>query len=181
MSAWTVIEHKEVTNNPSEITFSSIPQTYTDLILMISGRADPDEGNGGVVLLVGFNGSYSNITGRWLAGNGSTASSSTDTAMYVMTSSNNFTASTFGNSMLYIPNYTSTTTAKSLSMDGVSENNATISRQLIKAGLWNPSTQAAITSLSLKTVTSTANKILANSSFTLYGITKGSSGGVTVS
>lgn len=182
MSAWTVIEHKKVTNNPSEITFSSIPQTYTDLILLVSGRADPNEANGGVALQIGFNGSYANISSRWLTGLGSgSAQTSSDTFIYAMTSSNDFTATTFGNSMIYIPNYTSTTTAKRVSCDGISENNATMSRQLIMSAVWNPSTQAAITSLSLKTFTSTGNKILPNSSFTLYGITKGTSGGVTVS
>jgi len=156
------------------IAFSNIPQIYDDLLLKVSGRGDPNAANGGVVFLLGFNGSYSNITGRFLAGVGSSVTSGTDTAMYITTSANDYTANTFGNSAVYISNYTSLV-AKSLSLDGVGENNATASRQVIMSGLWNPPTQAAISTINVSAVAGTGN-ILANTSFSLYGIKRGADG-----
>lgn len=176
MSGWKVIEQKDLLSDTTEIVFSSIPQTFTDLVVLVSGRANPNEANGGVVIQLGFNGSYSDISAKWLAGTGSSVALGTDTTIYVMTSSNDSTGSTFGNTTIYIPSYRSLT-AKSTSVEGISENNGVVSRQLLGSGLWNPSTQAAITSLSLRKL----DGILTGTSVTLYGIKDGSSGGVTVS
>ena len=85
-----------------------------------------------------------------------------------------YTANTFGNSVIYIANYAGST-YKSFSKDSITENNATAADQGVGAGLW--SNTAAITSLSL-TVTS---NMVAGSTFSLYGITKGSDGIVTTS
>jgi hypothetical protein len=60
----------------------------------------------------------------------------------------------------------------------VTENNATNANQGISAGLW--SNNAAISSIRLF-YTGSSNDIATGSSATLYGILKGSSGGVTVS
>lgn len=181
MSAWTVIAHTEVgSGGTKEIVFSSIPNTYTDLLVTVSGRSNVNAASGGNVLLLGFNTSYSNINSRILEGNGSTASSSTDNFIYVTCAANDYTSNTFGNTSIYIPNYTSTN-SKSVSLDGVAENNATASRLGIYAGLWSVSPAVAITGLTIKPINAPTGDILQYSSATLYGITKGSSGGVTVS
>jgi hypothetical protein len=79
------------------------------------------------------------------------------------------TASSFSNIEIYIPTYTSTSNPKSFIVDSTHENNATGTNSLyigLFGELWNPGTQAAITSL---TLTPTAN-FVQHSTATLYGI-----------
>jgi hypothetical protein len=74
------------------------------------------------------------------------------------------TANTFASTEIYIPNYTSTT-SKSVSIDGVTENNATTSYQTFTAGLSTLST--AITSVSFGLG---AGNFVQYSTFSLYGL-----------
>jgi hypothetical protein len=171
MSAWTRIAHTEL-GSASAIELTSIPGTYTDLILLFSIRGASSGFFG-----MQFNGSGSNFSSRFLYGNGAATASETRTDGYISYGSGpSETASTFANYQLYIPNYAGSTN-KSWSIDGVGENNATTAHQTIMAGLWSQT--AAITSITLNNWTTT--NLAQYSSATLYGITKGSSGGVTVS
>jgi hypothetical protein len=170
MSAWTVIGHVELTSS-NTITFSSIPQTYTDLVLLVSDRSDRAASNDALILKL--NGSTS--TGRRLYGSGSTVTSTANPDP--LDSADTSTANSFSNIIFYIANYASTTTNKSWFADGVQENNATSAHQSITAGLY--ASNSAVTSLSVQPETGTNLKQY--SSATLYGILKGSSGGVTVS
>jgi hypothetical protein len=174
MSAWKFIQHIEVPSTQATIEFNSIPSTYTDLVIMISGRSN--HSGSFADIKVGLNGSAANLTIRRLFGSGSSSgiSDAPSTELNIGSAAGS-TANTFGNAMVYIPNYTLSTT-KSLSADYVAENNATLGYTGISAGLWSQ--------------TSTVSSIILNwnagswvqySSATLYGITKGSSGGVTVS
>jgi hypothetical protein len=153
------------------VTFSSIPATYTDLVIKYSSRSDlASEGDDIKMIL---NGSTASVySTRNLKGNGSTAfsqSQSGASAPYAgMGNGNSATSSTFGNSEFYIPNYTSTTTAKSASADGVSENNGTSAVAALNAYLWNPATQAAITTIALSPFNGTL--FLQHSTFYLYGV-----------
>jgi hypothetical protein len=169
-----LIAHQELTSAASSITFSSIPQTFTDLYLLFSARGNASFVNGTVLL--NPNGSTANATARTLLGDGSGVGSGTASRIVSRDMpQNNATANTFGNGSFYIPNYTSASN-KSISSDAVSENNSTTAIQGIVANLW--SNTAAITSL---TVASESGSFVANSSFTLYGITAGSDGIVAVS
>jgi hypothetical protein len=178
MSAWTVIQHIEVPSAQATISFTNIPQTYTDLVVKISGRSSGGGGNSFDGIRVKPNGSASDLTTRLLYGLGSgTPASATDVNVSGgETSNSNATANTFGNSEIYFPNYAGSTN-KSFSSDGVSENNATQAVQVIAANLWSQTT--AITSLDF--TLESAGNWAQYSSATLYGVLKGSSGGVTVS
>jgi len=172
----TLIQHTELGSAQASITFSSIPQTYTDLYLLFSGRSDRT-GVGTDDTVVQLNSTGSNQSTRILWGTGAAAQSLTDTQPLIgeyPTSTN--TASTFGSFQVYIPNYTSSN-AKSFSADGVGENNGTTSYQSIAAGLYNSS--SAVTSILIKT--GSGSNLSQYSSATLYGILKGTSNGVTVS
>jgi hypothetical protein len=149
----------------ANMTFSSIPATYTDLCLKISGRTNVVDYND--FCKIQFNGVATNQTERTLRGNGSAASSYSDTLIYSTTAGNTATANTFGNLELYIPNYAGSNN-KSLSMDGVGENNATAALAELTAGLWSSS--AAITSITLVPYTGTLWQQY--STATLYGILK---------
>jgi hypothetical protein len=169
MATYIQIENKVLTTSTASVTFSSIPQTYTDLKLVWSTRTPnttPTTDN----MVFRLNGATTNGTNRILySTNGTSALSYADTATYTSagTVGSAATASTFSNGELYIPNYASTTTFKSFSVDTVTENNGTVSGLALGAMLWSQNT--AVTSIEL--VPNFAN-FSQYSSFTLYGISK---------
>jgi hypothetical protein len=174
-----LIAHQELTSAAASITFSSIPATFTDLYLVVSARTDVSSVFG--YAKIKFNGSSSSYSIRGLQGDGSSAYSFNNSIFFWNLAGASATASTFGNASFYIPNYTSAAN-KSISHDGVFENNATGAHATIQAGLW--SVTDPITSISLSSSNSglaDAGNFVSGSSATLYGITAGSSGGVTVS
>jgi hypothetical protein len=169
----TLIQHIELGSNQASIEFTSIPATFTDLYLLISARSDSPNG---AQLLCRLNADSGNHSSRLLEGNGSSASSaSTSTARSGQVNFQTATANTFGSIAIYIPNYRSSQ-AKSFSSDAVTENNGTLAIADINAVLYSQTT--AVTSIQL--LVSSAG-FATNSSATLYGITAGSSGGVTIS
>ena len=152
----------------ASITFSNIPQTgYTDLVIKVSARDTTTAyaSSAGISWQVQFNGLTTNLTGRYIfAGGSGTPSSGTDTSnIYGSNSTGLDTASTFGNGEVYIPNYTSSN-YKSMSIDAVSENNATAAGSRLNAGLW--SATAAITSVKILAYSAFAQY----STFSLYGV-----------
>lgn len=171
-----IIQHQELASAQASITFSSIPQTYTDLCLLLSLRSSNANIFG--IHYLRFNGSTANYSSRWLEANGSSVYSGTTTlAAYLGASvGNSTTANTFSNIAAYIPNYTSDS-AKTVSADTVGENNATTAYQTITASLWNVTNPIT----SIEVGFDGASTFLQYSSATLYGITKGSDGIVTVS
>jgi hypothetical protein len=146
----------------ASIDFTSIPGTgYTDLLIRISGRSSSTPAEG---MYIAFNGSTANFSGRYLLGDGANTSSAS-LARYVGSIFGTVgTASTFNNTDIYIPNYTSSTN-KSFSVDNVAENNATSGFQNLIAGLW--SNTAAINSIAI-----TCTGFTQHSTAVLYGISK---------
>ena len=152
----------------SSITFSSIPATYTDLVIILSARATSTTAN----ITLNLNGSATSFTGRYLTGNGSGASSTTSTTLIGTSSISTDTANTFGSLRLHLPNYTASA-YKGFYVDNVSENNGGTAYTQTFAGLWSDT--SAITSVTLN-LANFAQYTVAS----LYGLTKGS-GGATVS
>ena len=149
------------------VTFSNIPQTFTDLVLKVSSRSNRSDVNDG--FFVYLNGSTSSITAKRLYGNSS--SGSVDSGSSVLNDANTATASVFANSEIYIPNYASAN-YKSFSVDTVTENNSSTNAFVsIVAVLW--SNTAAVTSLTLTNETGTA--FMEYSTFSLYGISSNTS------
>jgi hypothetical protein len=159
-----LIQTIEVTTNTSSITFASIPQGFTDLQILSSARTDRASTSDGIDLRL--NGATANRSRRYLFGDGSTVFSGTGTDLRAGSApSATATANTFGNAFCYIPNY-SGSSAKSVSLDAVTENNATQSAQELNAGLWNDT--SAISSIELRP--SVGSNFVAGSNFYLYGI-----------
>jgi len=157
----------------SGILFSAIPQTATDIFIAFSYFCDVNDSN----MSIRFNGdSAANYTVRRLIGTGASVSSTTSTAATSIdsqsTNPSTYGANNRSSGSIYIPNYTAST-AKSLSLDSVLENNATDSRQNLIAARWSGT--AAITSVDLYNPNG-----IQFSTASLYTITKGS-GGATVS
>ena len=149
----------------SSVTFSGIPQTgYTDLVLKISARGG--QANTYATYTLAFNGSTSNRSMRQLYANGSTATSGSDANIGADSVGSTATANTFSNGEIYIPNYTSSN-FKSLSLDNVTENNATEAWAELYAPLWSDT--AAITSI---VITGLSSNFAQYSTFYLYGVAK---------
>jgi len=154
----------------SSITFSNIPQTgYTDLVVKFSVRGTAGAVSRSVYLT--FNGSATSYSEKYIQGDGTAASSGSNigSGAFIYAGEcdgGTATTSTFGNQELYIPNYTSSN-YKSVSIDAVSETNATTIYSTLVAGLW--SNTAAITSMSF---TLASGNIGQYSTFYLYGVAK---------
>ena len=146
----------------STIEFTSIPATYTDLLLTYSTRQNAGNAPS---LLVKFNNSSSNFSIRYLQGSGSSAYSGTSPSNYAGNSDGSSnTASTFASGTMYIPNYAGSSN-KSYSVDDVQENNATEAYATLIAGLWSQT--AAINQITLYNA---SNSFVQYSTATLYGI-----------
>jgi hypothetical protein len=156
------------------IDLTAIPNTYTDLVLMLSLRSNTARASSGGYATVRFNGSSSTYARRILLGDGSSSASATDANATVLVNPSDATANTFNNAVITIPNYAGST-AKSFSVDAVNENNATTADMQLMAQSWSGT--SAITQI---TLTPGAGSFVQYSVASLYGITKGS-GGATVS
>jgi hypothetical protein len=155
----------------SSISFTSIPSTYTDLVLKVSLREAT--ANNGVAKLK-FNSSATSYTARLLWGNGSSFGSSTNYTgggtYYGTDGSSNGSSNTvnsFASAEYYVPNYAGSN-FKSISFDGGAETNATAIFLGLSAGLW--SNTAAITSIDITEFSGT--NWAQYSTATLYGIKK---------
>lgn len=159
-----LIEAKSLTTTTASITFTSIPQTYTDLMILISARGDAA---GQRDCYISFNSSTSNFTNKYMEMSNNLVASGT-TARYIgAVSGTTTTANVFSNANIYIPNYTSSE-YKSFSGDFVTENNAQSTQVLtLSAHLW--SNTAAITSIGFAP---SSGSFIQYSTFYLYGINK---------
>jgi hypothetical protein len=139
----------------ASISFSSIPSTYTDLVLIVSGTAaGPSD------CVVYFNGSQAtNYSKTRLYGNGSTTISSSDTNQNAINIGTLWT--TVGNMIINVQNYSNSTTFKTV----LSRNNSPSNYVAAFVGMWRST--AAVTSLSF---VSGNEFITAGTTLTLYGI-----------
>jgi hypothetical protein len=152
MPTFTLIESLSSAGSTAIFTFNTIPGTYTDLVLFLSGRGTTADNRQGVNLY------FNNTTGSGYSGkevrgfdSNSVGSVNSDTR-YIDTMrmpSSNATASTFSNISFYIPNYAGSTN-KSVSIDAAGqENNSSSSYYIdLAAGLW--SNTSAITRIDVK-------------------------------
>jgi hypothetical protein len=170
-ATYTLINSNVLASSAASITFSSIPATYTDLVLRVSGRTDRAAPFDSLVLTINGTGgtAYSRTA---LRGNGSSAVSfNASSGASFLTDLMGITASTatsntFGSFEIYIPSYT-VSQNKPFSFAGAGEdNNSTPVYSGATAGLW--SNTAAITQLSFAPNSGTV--FVSGSSFYLYGI-----------
>ena len=145
------------------VTFSSISQAYTDLILVCTGKNS--NSFDGIDIRVG-NGSLdtgSNYSQLMANGNGSSAQSSADSNATSMTNMGITSSSTEQVSIYQFMNYSNTTTYKTV----LGRSNVTDFRVAAIAGLWRST--SAINTISLRSDNASYN-FTVGSTFTLYGI-----------
>ena len=132
----------------ASIDFSSIPGTYTDLLLDISAR----KSDTGLNVDITFNGSTSGYSELYLYGFSTSTGSGKNTGLTKLSpqfvNSSSFTANTFNSGQLYIPNYAGSN-YKSISLENASETNSSSDAWLmLYSGLW--ASTSAITSIKLE-------------------------------
>lgn len=167
-NTYKLIASNTLTSDTASVTFSSIPGTYTDLVLRTSirdGQANPNS-----QIKFTINGLTTTINSRTSIYADSTTPGSDRTSnaadfRWFYTDGDNATANTFSNGEIYIPSYTASQN-KPLSSVSFAENNATNPNMGVIAGLIRET--GAITSIKLEP--NTAVNFLSGSSFFLYGI-----------
>jgi hypothetical protein len=166
-NTYTLIASSTVgSGGATDIEFTAIPNTYTDLLLSVNVRID--NANGGH--FIRFNGSSSNYSSKKVYSDSGTVISDTgsSSSFFMWTTGTWATANTFGNSYMYIPNYTSSN-YKSVSIDSVNENNSSSPWAMgLIAGLWSDS--SVISSIKLIPEGAGTPKFVQYSTAYLYGI-----------
>ena len=164
-NTFELISSYTATGSVANISFTSIPATFTDLVLKMSLRSSVTDSSDPYDLIFTLN-ATSTIASKVLRGNGSVVSSNSITTSILRAGAvpSNWTANTFSNGEIYIPNYTGSQN-KSWSSDAVTENNATSADMSIVAGL--TSIAAAITSI---TIAGAAGNLVEHSTAYLYGV-----------
>jgi len=165
-NTYTLIASNTLTTNAASVTFSSIPGTYTDLVLKMSTR---HSGSSFSAFFLQFNDTSAIYSfTEFYVSNSSTIDNnraSSQTSYFTRGNpSDNQTINTFSNQEIYIPNYAGSAN-KPVSGFFVGENNATNPAWVaVSAGLYRSS--SAISSITL----TSSNSINSGSSFFLYGI-----------
>lgn len=149
----------------SSISFTSIPQTYSDLKLIFSGKTN---NNSWVSYFLDINGSALNISQQQLTGNGSAMSASINGSQTFL--SNTWYSATdagFSAVEIYIADYSSSNANKILQHTGGSEANQTTAYAALIGGRLNSS--SPITSFTIGEVGATIQQ---NTTAYLYGISR---------
>lgn len=141
----------------SAIEFTSIPSSYTDLIVLLSTKPSASD-----TMVITLNSSTTTYTNRYLESTGSTVATSTNaqSGRYV----NYIFSGEVNNIEIYIPEYTSSNN-KIFYIESTSGRNVTENYQDVVASLW--STTDAISSVKVNFLTANFSQY---STATLYGI-----------
>lgn len=170
-STYTLISSNTLSSDAATVNFTSIPNTYTDLVLKITARGDA--AGLSTLLMVGLNSTSVNISCTYLYSSYSTyvvqsgRDSAATSAGFGYFNGSTTTSNTFGPIEIYIPNYAGSTT-KPINSIAMYENNSASAYGWAQASFAN--TTSPITSINLSRLI--GSNFLAGSSFYLYGISK---------
>ena len=168
-STYTLISSQVLGSSAASVTFSSIPQTYKDLVLNFSVRSDRSGGSDYLGIAINSNSSsiysYTDLNGVGSGSGASVFASSQPSFSLPSITAAGQTTNVFASGQMYIPNYVSGS-YKPINLQMTQENNGTVSRMDAYSLLF--SSTATISSLVFNPVLST--NFLTGSSFYLYGI-----------
>jgi len=160
-ATYELIASNTLTTTAASVTFSSIPNTYSDLVLMISARTSASQNRSGIALR--FNGATTNVnmSGTWLEQEDNTVYSFRNDTV-VQTNGNTTTSNVFGNAKIYFPNYTSSVSKSYASFFVIENNSATGNQIAAVSGLFQNT--SALNEIKL------ISDFVSGSSFFLYGL-----------
>lgn len=170
-NTYTLISSNVLSSSAASVTFSSIPSTYTDLVLKLSARDDGAAPNDNAYITFNNNSNsvYSStfIYRNAATSKGSLIQSATTADDYNYVNSNGATSNTFSNNEIYIPNYAGSNNKPWMGFNVAENNSSTTGGRITLNG-------------KLAQITSAINQItlfqfgsqvwLSGSSFYLYGI-----------
>jgi hypothetical protein len=153
----------------TSITFSGIPSTYNDLVLVVSARATSTTKE----ITMNLNGSAANFANAYMTGSGANPQvSATGTTLIGNACISTDTANAFGNLFLYLTNY-SVATSKTFTVESATETMAATAYLQLLGGTWSDTSVVSSLTLNL------AN-FAQNSTASLYGVKTGSIGGIVI-
>jgi hypothetical protein len=169
-ATYTLISSNILSSSAASVTFSSIPATYTDLVVRYSMRKN-DTNNGPINVLVRFNGSsaanYSQTTVLGIYATPISSRESNETRFLTYAVGGGSTSNTFSNNEIYIPNYAGSANKVASNFDTAENNSSTDFQYGVGARAYLRSVTAAITSI---TFDGNGDNLVSGSSFYLYGI-----------
>lgn len=167
-STYTAIATTTLSAIANPITFSSIPQTYTDLVIVVTGRGTGANTIDSTLSYFNSNTGTNNYSNTFLYGDGaSTYGQRNSNSVYFSFGPHpggNATANVFGAEVLHVLNYSNTTTFKTI----ISRSSADIGgsgQTWLTTNLWRQT--AAINRIDLYT---SAGSWAVGTKFSLYGI-----------
>ena len=164
----TIIASSTLSSPAATIDFTSIPATFTDLLIMVYRRSVDN------VLddAIRFNNDSSSVysftqmqSGASSGGVGTARTANSSASRSGGQEPSTYTANTFNSSSIYIPNYLSST-FKQFIADGADENKSTTNYAWCHAGLWRNT--AAINRITISQ--EPGGNMATGTSATLYGI-----------
>jgi len=169
MATYKPLQSITLTSNASSVTFSGIPQDYTDLMLV----SQTQQVTSGEDLAIRFNNDSTSIYSRtYICGDGSTAHSGRSTSQtYIILDHHGTppTSTSFGSSIVNIPNYSNATLNKTVLNRNGSIDSSPAVATVSNVGLWRST--SAITSITV--LCTNSSNLKAGSTFDLYGIKSG--------
>jgi hypothetical protein len=170
-STYTLIASNVLSSSASSVTFSSIPNTYTDLAVRVSGRSDDSSNSSNSIRFfinsnTGTVYSFTRILGNGTSVASYSAPANTDELYFNNGLSTALsTANTFGNAEIYIPNYTSSTN-KPVGSFQVAETNSSP----VSVGMTAGSIRITSAITTIQVTLNPTYSFVTGSSFYLYGI-----------
>lgn len=170
---YTFISKAVLTGTQATVTLNSIPQTFTDLQVLVSARSDRVSPDTSLVITLNSSTTNYSLTRMYNFTGGSTPGTSNSSAAsqwglsYALVGVDATTTNSFTNGEIYLPNYTGST-FKSASITNALEGNSAGSPFTILAVANLLQDTSPITSITFANVG--AFNFVANSSFYLYGI-----------
>jgi len=164
MATFTLIEGKTLASTTASVTFTSIPQTYTDLLIICGLRVDGTSTDVFKVQPNGQTGTFATVNVQSY-GNNSTVFSGSTSLIAGGVGASGYSTNALGSASIYFFNYTSSSD-KTISIDSSPGNFAAATRVVLANGYW--STSSAITSIEIAALESGTLQV--GSKLYLYGI-----------
>jgi hypothetical protein len=164
------IQTYTLSSTTSSVTFSNIPQNYNDLKIVMSARGTNASFLVGLNMFFNSNFTTGDYNTRRLYGSGSAVVNDSGNVFSVLITAATAASNTFGNTEIYVPNYSVSGVAKFARIDGVTENSTADAYQIISTRSWSGT--AAVTSITFQDFYE-SGQFVSGSTFTLYGISNG--------